>query len=322
MPHIYTDYYKKNYGANWNSVSAIWWYIVFLVAIVFTFFLCYYTNGFYLKVEYYFEQPTVTFTQNFAIEVVQVSASGETTDSIFTTYSRYTDYNYNTLPPPYFSYYTVDDLNDGTNEKIVFDITLQGVASDTIRNLYLAMSFNYGLSSIVNSQMISLAYFDIQAPNGLGKVQAYGSLKLVQNDAIDNSFSKQIGYNIDQLAKVSNASLTQMYSDYTSRQYYTEFEGNIAVLPYGGATEVDIRVELLIPKGQEIYYNPNLFESLKTAWIQYVYVFIAVYYILIYHVLRLAYSSQIVQAHIYNDLPKEKDKKWYQRFEGISTIKN
>lgn len=266
--------------------------------------------------------PSVTFTQNFAVEVVQVSSTGDTTDSIFTSYPRYTEYNYNTLPPPYFSYYTIDDLNDGTNEKIVFDITLQGLASDTVRNLYLAMSFNYSISTIVSSQMISLAYFDIQAPNGLGKVQASGSLKLKQNDAIENSFGTLIYDNIDPIAKVSNASLTAMYADYTSRNSYTEFEGNIVVLPYGSATEVDIHIELLIPKGQEIYYNPNLFESLKTAWVQYIYVFIAVYYILVYHVLRLAYSSQIIQAHITNDLPKEKDKKWFQKFEGIILAKN
>ena len=44
--------------------------------------------------------------------------------------------------------------------------------------------------------------------------------------------------------------------------------------------------------------------------------------VLVYHVLRLAYSSQIIQAHITNDLPKEKDKKWFQKFEGIILAKN
>lgn len=316
MPQLYSDSYKKLYKARCCSASAFCCYILAFITIVVPFFLCYYTNNFYNKVDTYFEFPQVSFLHEYAIEVVE-DTSGAITDKFFTTYPRYTEENYNTLAPPYFSFYTDDENGDGRPEKFVFDITVQGVTTANIRNLIIALSFQYDIDDFIEAKMKSLAFFQIESPNGLGRVNAYGSLKLKQLHPIDNSYSEKTVYNVNALEKVLNASLINTYTNYTQRQETTEFEGNILVEPFGDSTDVNINIEMLIPKQQEIMYKPGVLESLKSAWIQYIFVLIAFYFVCIAYVLRFMLSNQIIETHISNNLPKAQDVRWYRKFKEL-----
>jgi transmembrane protein 231 len=291
-----------------------------LLTILVPFFFSFYTNGFYLKVATYFEMPEVSFTKDFIIEVVEDS-SGTVTDKQFTSVSDFHHYNVNTLAPPFFSYYREDEKDDGHPEKIVFDITVQGVTSKNVRDLYLALSFNYKLDGVIKEQMISLAVFQVHSPSGLGKVNAYGTLALKQREPIEDDYQEKTEYNINPLLKVINGSLTEMYTEYLERTEITEFNGKTVVSPYGATNKFDIHIELMIPKQQEIQYNPAVLESLKNAWIQYIFVLIPLYYILIRYVLRFILSNQIIEVHIKDNLPKPKDKRWWRMFTELEPKK-
>ena len=264
--------------------------------------------------------PEVSFTKEYVLEVVEDN-SGAVTGSVFTTVPRYTEENFNSLVPPYFSYYTEDENNDDIPEKFVFDIIIHGITAANIRNVYLAMGFMYELDGVTEEIMRGLAMFQIDSPNGLGDVRAYGSLVLKQRDPIEDSYQQGVEYDVNPLEKMLNGSLTEMSTTYRERKAYTEFEGKIITMPYGGSNQVKIHIEMLIPENQEIKYNPAELESLKTAWIQYIYVLIPIYYVLILYVLRFILSNQIIETHISNNLPKPKDKRWWKKFREFETRK-
>ena len=260
--------------------------------------------------------PKVSFTKEFVLEVVSDSGTA-LTDAIFTTVPRYTEENFNTLVPPFFQVYSEDENDDDKPEKFVFDITVKGVTAANVRNVYLAMAFNYEIDGNVEAKMISLAYLEISTPNGLGSANAYGTLELKQMRPIQDRYTEKLLYNVNPLEKVINESLTDMYTDYVTRDEYTVFENDLVTMPYGGANQIMLHLEMMIPERQEILYNPDTLTSLKPAWIQYIFTFIFLYLILIRYVLRFIFSNQIMETHMSNNLPKESEKRWFKKFEDL-----
>jgi len=282
--------------------------MVFLVITV-PFFLGYYSNNFYRKVGQYFEMPEVSFTHEYAIETVE-RTNDATSNLFYTTVPQFTHKNYNTLATPYFSFYVVDEKDDDNPEKIVFDIMIRG----NPQTLILALAFNYEIETIVEEKMISLAYLRIDNPNGISKVNAYGSLVLKQRSPTDNEYDQKVVYNSNPLDSVLNSSMTEIYQDYLSRQEYTEFEGNTEVMTYGSSNKVDIHVEISIPKKQSIHYVPGFLEAIKSAWVQYIYILIPFYLVFISYILRFILKNQIIETHISNNLPRKEEFRWFNKF--------
>jgi transmembrane protein 231 len=311
MPQLYKDTYKKIYEHNLLSAANLCAIILVILTIAIPFFLGFYTNDFYKKVGTYFEMPDVEFTKEFAIGVVEDTA-GVITDKFYTSVPTYADKNYNSLAPPYFSYYTEDQDDDGKVEKFVFDIKVRATTTN-VRSVNLALAFQYNINDRLEEKMISLAFFQIDAPNGLGTVEAYGSLVLNQRDPINYSTKEVVEYNSNPLLKVLNASLVNMYSEYRNREEFTEFEGDIVAQTYGSPVWLKFKIELLIPAQQEIKYIPSFLESIKSAWVQYIFILIPFYVLLILYVLRFILSNQIIETHISNNLPTKKDRRWYRK---------
>lgn len=311
MPQLFKDHYKKIYEHRCLSAANLCAIILVLLTIFVPFFFGIFTNDFYKKVGTYYEMPDVEFTKEFAIEVVEDN-SGVITNSFYTTVPTFADNNYNSLAPPYFSFYSEDENDDGKAEKFVFDIRVRATTKN-VRSANLALSFQYNIDKRVEEQMISLAFMQIDAPNGLGSVEAYGSLVLNQRDPADYTTTEVVKYNSNPLDKVLNASLIEMYNIYRTRKEFTEFEGNTVAQTYGSATWLKFKIELLIPKQQQIRYIPSFLESIKRAWIQYIFVLIPLYILLILYVLRFILSNQIIETHISDNLPTKKDIRWYRK---------
>lgn len=227
---------------------------------------------------------------------------------------HFADYNYNTLSPPFFQYYTDIEKSDDKADKFVFDITLKGVTSAQIRSLFLTLKFTYKLSSMIDMKMQTLAVIQVSAPNGLGSAKAYGELKLKQNQQLREKYGdNKRKYNESPLDLVLNDSLTKMYEEYVAREEYTIFDSDVVVMPYGDPNQATVHVEMMVPFNQEVLYNPAFFGSVKPAWIQYIYLFVLLYYIIVRFVLRYIYSNQIMQTNVSDNLPKANDKMWYKK---------
>ena len=57
------------------------------------------------------------------------------------------------------------------------------------------------------------------------------------------------------------------------------FDGKLLVQPFGTAFTSTIDVQLEVPKKQEVIYRPDILETLKFAWIQYIAFLIPLWYI-------------------------------------------
>mmetsp|Transcript_29899 Transcript_29899/g.26447 ORF Transcript_29899/g.26447 Transcript_29899/m.26447 type:complete len:319 (+) Transcript_29899:24-980(+) len=312
MPQLYKDTYKKIYVNRFCSAATLCTLIMIFLVITVPFFIGYYSNNFYKKVGEYFEMPKVTFTHEYAIESVETT-NGVTSNLFYTTVPNYAHKNYNTLAPPYFSFYSDNENDDAKPEKYVFDIMIRG-NPDT---LIIALAFNYEIETIIEEKMVSLAFLKINNPNGISKVNAYGSLVFKQRTPTKNDFDEKILYNSNPLDKVLNGSMTKLYQNYLSRQEYTEFEGNIEVQPYGNSNQVQIHIEIAIPKLQEFQYIPGFLESLKSAWVQYIYILIPFYLLLVCYVLRFIFRNQIIETHISNNLPLKEEFRWFRKFKEL-----
>ena len=165
--------------------------------------------------------------------------------------------------------------------------------------------------------MQSLAFLQISTPNGLGSAKAYGSLELKQLSPLEGDFTEKLLYNVNALDKVMNESLTDMYFSYLNRDEYTTYNHDVVVKPYGDPNQAQLHLEVYIPEQQEIRYNPSTLAALKPAWIQYIFVFILFYFVIVKYVLNYLYSNQIMETHYSDNLPQEKDKRWFRKFNEL-----
>jgi hypothetical protein len=260
--------------------------------------------------------PKVSFTNEFALEVASISDTSSS-GKFFTTVPRFTEENLNTLAPPYFQYYSENENDDDKPEKFVFDMTIKGITAAEVRNVYLALSFTYKVSDRIEAEMITLGFLQISTPNGLGSARAYGSLKLKQMRPLKDEYTEKLKYNVNPLEKVLNESLSDMYYSYVIRDEYTVYDSDVVVRPYGDPNMATLHLEMYVPRQQEIQYNPTTLAALKPAWIQYIFVFILFYFVLIRYILRFIFSNQIMETYHSNNLPAEKDKRWFRQFREL-----
>jgi hypothetical protein len=67
---------------------------------------------------------------------------------------------------------------------------LKGITSSNVRTVYIVLSFQYNLNQQIEADMKSLAFIQIDTPNGIGSVDAYGQLKLRQLRALQTDYTK------------------------------------------------------------------------------------------------------------------------------------
>ena len=69
----------------------------------------------------------------------------------------------------------------------------------------------------------------------------------------------------------------------------------------GNENKIIIKIEINIPKIQEVFYIESVFEALKYAWMQYFYIFLPIY-IALYILFKFIIQNNIFYSHSKSDL--------------------
>lgn len=96
MVTLYRSYFEKRYTSKLFTCSTFFVGILFLLTIIIPYILVFITNNMWMKQNYYFEQPDVSFRNEIILEVLDSSGSSY----LFSTVKAINDLSLNELGAP------------------------------------------------------------------------------------------------------------------------------------------------------------------------------------------------------------------------------
>ena len=79
------------------------------------------------------------------------------------------------------------------------------------------------------------------------------------------------------------------------------YMGNTLVQPLGSSFSTTVELKLEVPTSQEVHYRPGVMETMKFAWVQYVYILIPVL-VVVNLVLGFLFKYRIFDTMMVSDL--------------------
>ena len=169
--------------------------------------------------------------------------------------------------------------------------------------------FDYYLIKKARFYTESMMYLDIDTPNGENRIILNGELKLKQKSPIAQMSLPRV-IKDDYLFGIDRESpydMLALYNKYSSKNITTKFEGDIFLSRYNvenngnGNNKVDITLNVYIPKSQDVLYYASFAETIKEAWIQYIYLFIPIYF-LIHFILGFILRNRVFPCSVQSDI--------------------
>jgi hypothetical protein len=157
-------------------------------------------------------------------------------------------------------------------------------------------------------QLVGMMHLSVDTPLGASRIVSDGSLELRQNKPVlIDSLTRNI-YDIDPLTDVNyeQFSIEEILENYNHRSERLEYNAQSIVQPMGSRFSTTLDININIPTSQEIVYRPGVMETLKFAWVQYVFILVpclAVTFVC----LSLLFKYRVLEALLISDL-KEKRK--------------
>jgi hypothetical protein len=94
-----------------------------------------------------------------------------------------------------------------------------------------------------------------------------------------------------------------LYNKYSNRNVTTKFEGDLFLSPKlnNDNNKVEIILNVYIPKIQDVLYYASFGETIKEAWIQYIYIFIPIYF-LVHFILGFIIRNRVFPCSLQSDI--------------------
>jgi len=225
--------------------------------------------------------------------------------SAFTNVDFVNDLYTTTITAPSIRTLNIDTDLDGKND--VIQAKIQFFADTTsLTNMQLFLFFNYGFRTVVSLQMQDFVRIDLTAPSGISKAYITGTLNFKQIGPIQSSIVARKIYNQSIFEDpTQNYDIMSIVSTQFNRNESLYCDCDNIVVPGSLSNSTEIVVTFNIPPSQQILYYPTLLENLKFAWVQYIALFIPIFFI-IHSVLQFAFRNKIFSTQEINNLPVKK----------------
>ena len=147
-----------------------------------------YTGNWWNETIIYFEQPEVSYRDDLLLYVMKedISDSSIYNQEFFSTRLNLNEYfgDNNRLIIPMIKFQYHDYNEDGLNDTFKFHIAFQTEDSRTIKNIKIALFFNYKLNVKAEGDFLANCLIDIDTPIGASYVKINGYLNLKQKAPI------------------------------------------------------------------------------------------------------------------------------------------
>ena len=149
-----------------------------------------------------------------------------------------------------------------------------------------------------------MMYLDIDA-NNANSIILNGELKLKQKSpiaqmSIPKILKDKYLFGVD---RESPYDMLALYNKYSNRNVTTKFEGDLFLSPKSNNdnSKVEIILNVYIPKIQDVLYYASFGETIKEAWIQYIYIFIPIYF-LVHFILGFIIRNRVFPCSVQSDI--------------------
>ena len=318
MPLVFLSPYKKEYSSEIFSLSTLLGFVVLLTAILIPLFAAFATEDFWLRIKEYTEQPLVDYTGKFMIYITKYNNNGIKTtfhssnqklnDEFKTICNNNSDINnceFETNPAPTTSSTDID--GDEIKDKINIKYKIVVSSEDITYDVKLLFFLKYGLTKKVKLIMTPIVYLDIPILDAkkVSEIILNGNLELIQKSPIHSTtITSQIYYKKNPFGeKKPYFDLLHYYNEYKSYNYTVKYNyEKIENIESGSNNnEININIDMYIPKLQEVLYYQSVFEALKYAWMQYFYIFLPIY-IILYILFKFIIQNNIFYSNVKSDL--------------------
>ena len=313
---LFYNSYGKIFTSDILSLSTIVSLVFLFLLIFIPLFIAYSTEDFWQRLKICQEQPYVKLNKKFFISTLELEENSKVNSSKFYTSSNEINSQLLSLSDNETDYLlkgvtigisNIDENGDSYNDKI--EIKLSFVLPDVqtkLKNIKMMFFFDYYLIKKARFYTESMMYLDIDTPNGENRIVMNGELVLKQKSpiaqmSIPKVLKDKYLFGDD---RESPYDMLALYNKYSSKNITTKFEGDVFLSPNNTNntnSKVDIILNVYIPKSQDVLYYASVAETIKEAWIQYIYFFIPIYF-LIHFILSFILRNRVFPCSVQSDI--------------------
>ena len=310
---LFFNSYGKIFTSDILSLSSIVSLIFLCLLIFIPLFIAYATEDFWQRIKICQEQPYVKLDKKYFISTLEEDKTNQDHSKFYTS-SNLINSHLSTLEDDDYllsgvsiGISNIDENGDSFNDKI--EIKISFIPNTTLKNIKMMFFFDYYLIKKARFYTESMMYLDIDTPNGENRIILNGELKLKQKSPIAQMSLPRV-IKDDYLFGIDRESpydMLALYNKYSSKNITTKFEGDIFLSRYNvenngnGNNKVDITLNVYIPKSQDVLYYASFAETIKEAWIQYIYLFIPIYF-LIHFILGFILRNRVFPCSVQSDI--------------------
>ena len=309
---LFYNSYGKIFTSDILSLSTIVSLVFLFLLIFIPLFIAYSTEDFWQRLKICQEQPYVKLNKKFFISTLEensavysskfYTSSNEINSQLLSLADNENDY---LLKGVTIGISNIDENGDSYNDKI--EIKLSFVLPDVqtkLKNIKMMFFFDYYLIKKARFYTESMMYLDIDTPKGENRIVMNGELVLKQKSpiaqmSIPKVLKDKYLFGDD---RESPYDMLALYNKYSSKNITTKFEGDVFLSPNNNNNnKVDIILNVYIPKSQDVLYYASVAETIKEAWIQYIYFFIPIYF-LIHFILSFILRNRVFPCSVQSDI--------------------
>ena len=284
---LFYNSYGKIYTSDILSLSSII-SLIFLCLLIFVpLFMAYSTEDFWQRVKICQEQPYVQLKKKYFISTLEKNENNIYLSKFHTSSellnskidSVGSEDNERLITGFSISILNIDENGDSFNDKIQIKMSFM---TENLLNIKMMFFFDYYLLKKSRFYTESMMYLDIDA-NNANSIILNGELKLKQKSpiaqmSIPKILKDKYLFGVD---RESPYDMLALYNKYSNRNVTTKFEGDLFLSPKSNNdnNKVEIILNVYIPKIQDVLYYASFGETIKEAWIQYIYIFIPIYFL-------------------------------------------
>ena len=326
MPLVFLSPLKKTYSAGIFSLSTILGLVLLLIAILLPLFAAFSTEDFWLRIKEYIEFPIIDYYERYMTYITTEKSGAYKTffassnQDLNEKFSRICGQTINTLDtnrqcntinsaPSLVSFVDSDMKNNKLS--FTYSINPNDFYYDNTENinvdLKLIIFLKYTISKKVKLIMTPMIYIDIPINNARGQIITLnGNLELIQKSPIPSTTITSQSHNYAkpfeiQYNDASPFDLLYYYNKYKSQNYTLKYNYEKIVKTNSENENIEIKIDMNIPKMQKILYFESVYETLKYAWMQYFYIFLPIY-IFIYAIFKFIIQNNIFYSDSKSDI--------------------
>lgn len=289
----------KRFWTNSISSAALFYRLSWILNLIVPLILVFRSDGLWIKNMTIEEQPDINFKHQYLIilDVVRPFPG----HLIHSTFPQFNDlFEPQLIRAPQVSNYETDYNYDGVYDDLFLELALPLKANEEVSAIDLFLMFDYKLRSKVHFDMEAVVRISYRSMTTGCKVFVTGDLRLNQKELLhaahhEHNFSHRLE-NIMNEASSSTWSLEDLMHDYLKRNVTSELS-SAAYIKWSTGRDVSTDMFNMTVRlnyaPQQIFYRPGFWFVIKWAWIQYVSVFVVLYY-LIQKVRQIVFEQHLI----------------------------